>query len=198
MSLSAKDLQQHRQSGDGGVTSINLDILPSSSRHTHIQDVQRSTSMSVLQRQTSQVFHVKPKRAGRILIVTLLAIGVIVSRSAHTLLSQAMKKHLLPASYGVLRLPLYITFVEVASFPIPLAVWLYMCWKTHGCIKIDNWRYRMKMYLVIAVLDSAATALASISLSILPAVSNSAKLSLMIVTIQGSIFCACVCMFACF
>lgn len=97
--------------------------------------------------------------------VTLVVVSLflIVSRAAHVLFAQPFKKDF------KVNVPMYLVIIECCSFPIALFGWIALSLYQRGELYVENWRYRIPMYALMAALDGVNTITASVGLSALPA-----------------------------
>ena len=106
-------------------------------------------------------------RSGRIAFITVLAFALVLSRAGHTLLAQPFKKSLIGGEKE-LHVPKYHTLLEASSWPLSMLFWFATAFYKGKKIRVDNWRYRLKMYGAMAFVDAINSILGSMGLNYLP------------------------------
>jgi hypothetical protein len=93
----------------------------------------------------------KKSSSRRISILIGVSVLEICARASSTLLAQPLKHHVAGGQRD-LSVPMLHALLEMSSFPISLTAWLLV---NRGRISITNWRYRLPMYALMALLDAA-------------------------------------------
>ncbi|CEP03451.1 Sugar phosphate transporter domain-containing protein [Plasmodiophora brassicae] len=107
----------------------------------------------------------RAKRASLLVVLSVMEIG---GRAMSTLIAQPLKFHVAGGNVP-LSIPMMHSMLESGSFILSLLAWVSFSLYRRGRVTIDNWRYRVKVYALMGLLDCVSGVSGSIGLNILPA-----------------------------